>query len=757
MIDTYNDFKINSTSDFKRIIKKNKRNAPIIIPYDIETFTANRSAKNPSQLQTYPYSICFSLINKKSLYLYIFPSFKDAINFILLNTDKKIKLIFTAHNANKYDNHFFRYSLINDFNLVEKNLYKKNITKELPHHTILSKEKDNVILSSRVKSSTNLTFSAKINNLTIITDDTYPRTNLPLIVLGKKLNHNNLLDKRYLKTSYDYIKYDRDTPVTYLEHFAVSKQIFYNLTKDELIYIFNDVIILSYLIIYFNVIYPYFDYQKSTFMQNVKKAYETNALTLYQLECKDNDNNKIFEYDNYTFNKLSLYSYFQKFFRGGLNIYNDKYLSQYVDDCFSIDINSSYSYVIYTEKFPHKIFDYSETPTILNIKNEKVKNNDLIYYIEISKRDMNDILSKIDSFIIKKMIVKYYHEDLETSNIYISSILLNALVYLFNYNIDLTSIKCISYISYTTKFFGNRDKISDFYYIKTQGKNKFVINYNSPTHITLTKEINNNQLSSIEVSQSKVYLNGIFGLPALRKYFDYFYIDTNSINSLPSGFENTERNILFSATVTMYAFVNLITPLSHFKGSIDDYFIYADTDSLYLKKAGKAYLPDKLFNPYNLGAWDIEHENITTMFVLNHKKYAILDNSKIIIRCAGVPLSSFNTNTTFEDFIENQFSDGVKIDNQRSILNEDLTISIYTTKTEFKQGIKYNLYYKNIHKDEIINTLLKSDLDNADNLLYIETSDGNFSKRDIDFTYLNNTKERLPIKYLKLKQQYLNI
>ena len=757
MIDTYNDFKINSVSDFKKIIKGNKRNAPIIIPYDIETFTTNRSAKKPSQLQTYPYSVCFSIIKNKSIYLYIFPSFKDTINFILSNTNKKIKLIFTAHNCNKYDNHFFRYSLINDFNLIEKNLYKKNITKELPNHTILSKEKDNVILSSRVKSSTNLTFTAKINNLTIITDDTYPRTNLPLLVLAKKLNHNNLLDKKYLKTSYNYLKYDRDNPVTYLEHFAISKQIFDNLTKEELIYIFNDVIILSYLIIYFNVIYPDFDYQKSTFMQNVKTAYETNPLTLYQLECKDSDNNKYFEYDNYVFNNLSLYSYYQKFFRGGLNIYNDKYLSQYIDDCFSIDINSSYSYVIYTQKFPFEIFEYSETPTLLNIKNEKVRKNDIIYYIEISKTEMNNILSQINSFVIKKMIVKYYHEDLETSNIYISSILLNALAYLFNYNIDLTSIKCISYISYTTKFFGNRDKISDFYYIKTQGKNKYVINYNSPTDITLTKDINNNQLSPIEVSQSKVYLNGIFGLPALRKYFDYFYVDTNSINSLPSGFENTERNILFSATVTMYAFVNLITPLSYFKGSIDDYFVYADTDSLYLKKEAYSYLPKSIFSPYNLGSWDIEHENITTMFVLNHKKYALLDNSKIIIRCAGVPLSSFNTNTTFENFIENQFLDGVKIDNQRSILNEDLTISIYTAKTEFKQGIKYNLYYNNIHKKEIINTISTSDLDCSDNLLYIETSDGNFSKRDIDFTYLNDTKERLPIKYLKLKQEYLEL
>ena len=492
-------------------------------------------------------------------------------------------------------------------------------------------------------------------------------------------------------------------------------------------------------------------------MQNVKTAYETNPLTLYQLECKDSDNNKFFEYDNYIFNNLSLYSYYQKFFRGGLNIYNDKYLSQYIDDCFSIDINSSYPYVIYTQKFPFKIFEYNETPTLLNIKNEKVRKNDIIYYIEISKTEMNNILSQINSFVIKKMIVKYYHEDLETSNIYISSILLNALTYIFNYNIDLTSLKCISYISYTTKFFGNRDKISDFYYIKTQGKNKFVINYNSPTDITLTKDINNNQLSPIEVSQSKVYLNGIFGLPALRKYFDYFYVDTNTINSLPSGFENTERNILFSATVTMYAFVNLITPLSYFKGSIDDYFIYADTDSLYLKKEAYSYLPKSIFNPYNLGSWDIEHENITTMFVLNHKKYALLDNSKIIIRCAGVPLSSFNTNTTFKNFIENQFLDGVKIDNQRSILNEDLTISIYTAKTEFKQGIKYNLYYNNIHKKEIINTLLTSDLDSADNLLYVETSDGNFSKRDIDFTYLNDTKERLPIKYLKLRQQYLDI
>lgn len=761
MIDTYEDIKINSTSDFVRILKKYKSKSSITIPYDIETYTTNRSqeTKKPSLLQTYVFSVCFSIYDfkKEKIYLYIFPTFKKAIDYFLLNSPKKFTFIFTAHNGNKYDNHFFRYSLVNDYHLPEYNEKKKNLIKDLPNHKTKKEIKSNYILSSRVKSSTNLTFTAKIDNLYFKTSDTFPKTNLPLSILGKKLVSLNLLSDNFLKTSLNYLKYDKNEEMSYFESIGYSQYIFNNLTRDELIYIFNDVIILQYVIIYFDNLFPNFDYSKTTFMQNVKMAYEKNPLTFFQLEKKSFDNDTYYEYDDFIFNNMSYYDYLQKFYRGGLNFYNDRYLGKIINNLFSIDINSSYPFVLYTEKYPYKINNYSETPFILNILNDDVKNNNIIYYIELSKDIVNKyILKKIKSINLKKMIVKYYHQDLETNNIYISSIFLNCLKYDFNIDIDLTSIPVLSFVSYTTKPFGARDIISDFYYVKTQGKQKYKLNYQSPLDISLTSEINENQFTKEEIDNSKRYLNGIYGLPALRKFFDYFYIDDNIIQSLNFGFENKERNILLSATVTMYTFRNLIKPLKYFKKYIDDYFCYCDTDSLYLKKEAFEYIPKTIYHSMNLGSWDIEHENISKFFVINHKKYCLFDDNKITVRCAGIPLSNFNTNMSFETFIKTQFTEGIKVKSTRSILNTSQTISIYQSLTEFKKGFNYHLYYQNINTDKLEKFILSQDLDEQSELLYIESENGAFSKRD--FAYLNHQeKTRYPISLLVKKEKYINI
>lgn len=745
---------VNDFNHIDKVIKELKSNQEFELMYDIETYTTNRKVKTPSTLQTFVYSFCMGYEYNEQIYLYHFYNFREAINFLISKTTKKIKYIFTAHNSNKYDNHFFRYSLLNDFKLLNYNQYKKNLTnKKIPNHVKKSIKDDMILVESRVKSSTSLTFYARIGKMTIETSDTLPKTNMSLKVISKMLVRANLMPKKYTKSGYNYTKYDKDEYINPKEAHIISKEIFINLDYDERIYIYNDVIILIYLKKYFSVLFLDFDYNKTTFMQNVKTAYTTNKLINFQIEKKDEFNNVIYEYNDYKFKDSTLYYYLQKFYRGGLNFYNTKYLTHIVSNAFSIDINSSYPYVLYTSKFPYTIKSFSEKKTFIDIDDNLHRNNDLITYMEVDKYTLNNILDKFKSRVLKQMIVKYYHIDVKTSNIYISSIILNLLKYTFKINIDLSYINVLSYITYTTKEFGNKEAISNFYYIKTQGKQDYILDYKSPLNIELTNKINNNHFTNEEISTSKVKLNGIYGLPALRKYFDYFYIDDNKIQSLNSGFENSERNILFSATVTIYAFCNLITPLSYFINFIDDYFIYCDTDSLYLKKEAIIFLPERMFHPMNLGSWDIENESIEHIYVLNHKKYVYYSNNKIIIKCAGVPIDNFNTNMSFERFIKTQFSDGVGISNKRSILNKDLTISIYNTETLFKSGEYYDLYYVDKNFSEIEEFISKIDIDSDSQLLYIETPIGSFTKRDFEEERYSHLKSIENL--MKLEKYYL--
>lgn len=753
----YGKYKVNDFNYFQKHFK-NKKNFEIV--YDIETFTSNRKVQrtNPSEMQSFTYSFAFTLVSKNNeIFIYHFTTFIDFLTYLKKYVEKNIIINLIAHNNFKYDAHFLRYELVNRLGFKVANSYVRNVTKKLPN-TILNKDIENhTILEKRVKSSTNLDFIAFYDNIKIQHKDTVPRTNSSLKTIGKKLLNLGLIEEQYLKTDYDYLKYDLDEKITDSIALNHSKRIFLSLTSDERAYIYNDVIILTLLVINYDKVFSGFNFKNQTFMQNVKEKYLINDLSSFQIEKKIN-NQSVYEFSSFSFTNISLYDYLKKFFKGGLNFYNSNYISRIVDDVFSIDINSSYPSVMYKEKYPKFIYSFSEKPKILDIKNDYVRNNDLIYYFQFDKIYLNhEIISKIDSTILKQMIVKYYREDVETNTVFISSIILNTLFYDFNIKIDLSSIKCESYISYTTDFFGARDIISELYYIKTQGKQKFKLIYNSPIDISLSKEKNDRVFSDEEIYISKVYLNGIYGLPALRKYFDYFYIsDDNLIHSLPNGFENNERNILFSATVTMYAFRNLINPLKYFKENIDDYFIYCDTDSLYLKLSAFKEIPKSIYHKMNLGFWDIEHPHIKKFFVLNHKKYCYLDEKqKIQIRSAGVTEESFNRDCDFETFIDRQFSNGVKVPSKRSILNKDLTISIYESETEFKEGDVYPLYYfTNVDYKDIEKQVTNHDFDESNVLLFMDSPLGAFTKRDFEKSINDSGLE--PIENLiKLEKYFL--
>ena len=159
----------------------------------------------------------------------------------------------------------------------------------------------------------------------------------------------------------------------------------------------------------------------------------------------------------------------------------------------------------------------------------------------------------------------------------------------------------------------------------------------------------------------KVPLNSIYGVSALRAYFPLYEYDENfNLISIAdgNGFKNTERNLVFSSSVTAYAFEKLLTPLTYDVKGVDDNFIYADTDSLFLRLSYWNKIKQHVDqDPIKLGAWDLEHKHVLKFYSLNHKKYCLYseDKQQIEVFSGGIPKKSFNLNQSFEDFLKNDF------------------------------------------------------------------------------------------------------
>jgi hypothetical protein len=709
---------------------------------DIETLTINKKAGKikPSMYHSVTYSVAVAFFSNPSddlPYYAIFNTFKDFFEFIFKHGKKKPDYILNFHNGNKYDHHFLTSEVARAYPLLKiENAYLRNAIQNDNTYSksVLTwqEKEDGIILEKRVKSSNNLELELFLNNYHFYTIDNYVKTNASIATIGKKLKDHHFITEEYLKTSFDYTKYDleEDLSPDLLSDYV--SMVFNQLSESELIYIRNDVIILALCVKHYSTLFFGFDYNEMTFTSNIKKMYiEDNPLAQFQLLKKVRKHT--LKNTDYHFHNLNFFNYLNNFYRGGLNLYNDQYISTILENGFSIDINSSYPFVMYFHKMPTILRYYGdfEEPTPALIQHHE----DFITFFTIRYEDLNEIISTIPSNIIRKMIVKYY--PMKNGEVYISSVFIDLLNKFLPEPIDTLPIT--SFVTYECLDFGAKDIISHNYFIKTQGKNQYEIDYQSPINISVTENKNPYVFSATEVAGSKVLLNGIYGIPALRANFDLFRRDEKgNLYNIENGFENSERNIIFSAAVTAYAFYNLLYPLAYIPiDKIDDYFWYCDTDSLYLSIDAKQYLPSELFHPYNLGKWDIENEHIEQFYILNHKKYCYYANNKIKVKCGGVRNDSFNFNMDFKTFIKSQFSSGTKIKSIRAIRNEWNTISLYDTWITLDEGLPYPEKYDpeiENYKQEIIveakKELQSHQEESTSKLLYIETNFGTISTRD---------------------------
>ena len=753
----------------QQMLKDNKTLKNITLFFDIETYQYNedQGRNNPSSYKNMTYSVAVSWLDNKNVEYEIFPDFKTMFDIIIevYGGKTKIPRIFlNAHNSNKYDNHFLRKDLMYYYpHMKVENFFLNTATTEDTNDNAIrlkdlkKKDKEGIILEKRVKSKINLEMIFFLYGIQFETVDNWVKTNSSISMLGKKLQRLGVVSEDELKTDFNYTKFNLAEDLTDNKARQYARWIFKKLDKEELRYIRNDVILLAKSVYYYSDLFKGFDYSKHTFTSNILDSYNTNSLTSFQLLNRigqGKDKHEV-RYTDFQFANQNFYDYLKPFYRGGLNFYNQFLMGRIITDgVFSMDIHSSYPYAMHNFKIPTYIKEYDAYE---NQKEIPVHYSDDEYTIyQLSKETFDNlIINKIESVVLKQILVKYYSTN---QFININSYTFRMIENIIGLRFD--SIPVYSYVTFTCEYFGSREQIEEFYQVKTQGKYKEKLDFKSPYDITITDEDNDILYSQEEVDNSKVNLNGLYGIPALRPYFNVFRKDSDGqYYNVENGHKNAERNIVFSIFVTSVSLWNLLNPLKYLtQKEIDTDFIYCDTDSLYFKQRVKRKLPDELFTEFSLGTWGIELDNCPYFYVLNHKKYCYVDEQgKIQVRSGGIPHDSFNRDMTFKEFVDTQFSDGVEIETKKSIYNNEETISIYPSITKLEIGSGYRVHSSgqlyDMMKDKIFNEV-KENVDDTSDVLYLETVIGTFSLSEL-YPYTHEVKQKEPLIFLQLRQEQI--
>lgn len=770
------------------------------IYYDIETFSTNLGAEKPSFFKSHVWSLAISYYDFYSgdLKVCLFPDFKPFLDcFKKSMSSGKVELI--AHNGNRYDHHFLRYALIHDYGLVPHTGFSKNSIEH--EHEIKRKQFQGrkFLIEKRIKSKTMLELNFAINKKYVFeTCDSLPKTNLPLRKLGEKCLHGGLIGEDEIKTEMDYESYNFESEKDNAK--AIGLKYFNQMSAKEREYIINDVVILAVASKHYSELYPHFDFEKRTMSLNVLEQYtEENRLALFQMIGKYGEDfrDKV-DYLDFKWNENeSLYTYLRKFYKGGLNFYNDRYLEKNINRrIFSIDLNSSYPNVMYHETFP----TFLKTVQKNGIYKHEPDSKATLYLLEISKATMNEFLENINSLTIRKMFVKYY-ANIFSDSVYVTNITIDMMNQFSK--IKIRTIPVIACLAFECERFAGHEKIFEYYKIKSQGKSKKIMTWKSPTDYEVTQLDNPYPLTQAEIDLAKLMLNSVYGIPALRKFFNIFKYKDGELTNFRSGHENSSRNLMFAITTTSYSLKNLLEPLTHLNyADIDRYFYYCDTDSLYLDYACYEKLSKKVFlDKVALGAWDIEHDNIQSFWIQNHKKYCFLEDGKVTIKSGGIDTSAFDifekfptaykpvekkvkrtfSIEAFETFCHSKFCTGTKIYNNSAVLNNDEVITIYKRETELSKAFKYPDEFDNLLDNEVktiieeLNGIIDEDKESflddsnsaddkatnvSDEGVFIETPVQNFGMEDIERANLiedcsdKYMVEELITKHERIKEEF---
>lgn len=746
------------------MIIMSERKTNVYIFFDIETLTVNRKAE-PKEQKVMEYIVSYKYKYKRHVYEGVKPDLAQFIKMILEKGYPKVTLL--AHNGEGYDFAFLRRALIYDFGLVPKNEYIRQST----NHKLESKIKDenaNYLHVSRVRSSSRTSLKFRIGKTVFETKDTLPITHMSVRTIGGLLKDLKLDDKgKNVKLNYDddYAKYDKKEDLSYSELKKYCLDVYNQLNEHAIDYVMNDTRVIYAMFYNYQKIYAdSYDPTKLTLSQNILKQYELNRLARFQLInefTNDQDKYERLELTQYLFERNkggdyeNTFQFIHHFYKGGLNFYNDKYVGKMLNGhIVHIDLNSSYPTVMRYRNFPTFLIDGG-------VINKKLKlDNRFYYYIQMTKVAFEHlILAKIKSITIREMFVKYLNNN--TDCVYIQT----PHIMLFEKFIgkSITWLPAIAYLKFKSEPFGGFETIQYNYQKKTSAKKRHA--------------------SKGEVAGYKVTLNGIYGIPALRPYFPLYEYD-EKLNKTVSvkdkqgnfAFKNSERNITFASSVTAWALLQLLTPLTYNIKGVNKSFIYCDTDSIFMFYKYWCSIKDYVdVDPYKLGAWDEEHHDIINMYVLNHKKYCLWskDHNKVEVFAGGIPIKAFHAEQykDLQSFVGATFHDGCKIKNLRNAFTKDKVVVLYEAETEINKGFSYRRHFPRNHEEQIKDEMLsnairaiaivedqrmENDPHNADTALYYETTIGTLSKAELyPPMYDNDIASRLGFKQLLRAHKFI--
>lgn len=730
--------------DFMNYIKRKRVH---IFDADIETFKYNTIMQTirPTLMKSRMFSFCVSFFEKEGepIYTALFPSFSHFFRVIrkyagtsVSNKIRRKRITLNIHNGNKFDNHFIAKEIYDNFHAKAYNLdsEKSKLTVRTARKNRLGTE-ENYLIENRVKGMSHCSFEGLIDGVEITTVDTVMKTGCSLKTIGEMLLAGGFATKDQTKTTFDYEKFNIEHDLSDEQAKIQAMKFYEELTHKELIYIQNDTILLSLLRMHFDKVFKGFKYSKKTKTQNIIEAYTINELARYQILGKVKHGKQTFDmnYSEYQINGENFADIVQRFYKGGLNFYNQTFLGKIINDkMISFDINSSYPSILYQFKLPYLLKNYSvgKLKKAINYDMEKS-----FHMYQITKGTFNKIMKQLKSRVARQMLVKYFRTTDEF--VYITSWTFKMLSE--NFKVHLKTIDCVKWFEFSVRPFGANEVLTDFYFTKTQGKSETLVRFidDDPTNIEYTELPSERVFSQEEVNISKVNLNGIYGAPALRPAYSIGYRDEDdNLKILRNGWLNTERNAMTSVFTTGGALWRLTQPFKYLTPEeVDDYFVYCDTDSLYMKKECLEKIDKSIFHPANLGSWDIENETIDHFFVLNHKKYAYSTKGKVKFKCGGIDEKAFNTKMPFDEFVKTQFSKGVEIPNNKAVFTKERTVVIYQSKTKLDLGCDYPEFYTREDNElyaEIIENI-KEDLKDADDsdALYIETHLGSLAIKDV--------------------------
>lgn len=458
-------------------------------------------------------------------------------------------------------------------------------------------------------------------------------------VKGKKVNKVTFTDSmKIFNMSVEKIAKDFDLPISKLElDYKKFRPKGHELTKEEVDYIRNDVEIVARAL---NIFYK---------QGHTKLTIGSNALSNFKHMCRG--------FDKY-FPELSPEEdeIIRQGYRGGFTYVNPKHQGETVKgNCVCMDVNSLYPSRLVQCSMPYGQGEYFDG----RYKQDK------LYPLYVQRLLCTFELKpdKIPSIQIKHSMYYMSNEYLESSR--------GREVELTLSNVDLE----LFFEQYDVNVI---EYLGGYKYQAVTGLFTQYVDYWTEEKIKAKKEKN-----SAKYTISKMFMNSLCGKFAASKTGQQKIpvFDTSGVLHYVTGEEEEMKSVYLPVALftTAYGRYLTITTAQKVRDWTEEHlgfdgWLYCDTDSIYckieldeLEELKKSAGID--IDPYRLGAWDIEQDNITRFKALRQKCYIKEVDGKICATVAGCPknlsklfnFKNFNVGFTTALFTPEQIGKDAKL------------------------------------------------------------------------------------------------